>query len=196
MARWMSVLLLLCACLALPIQAGPVVAKPEDVGLSSERLARIHEAVQRHIDAKAISGAVTLVARNGRVAHLEAHGLIDLESKRPMPKDGIFRLASMSKPITAVAVTMLLEEGKVRLSDPVWRFIPEFKGAKVAVPKGGVEPPAAAPGGRGGRGAAPVDVDLVPANREITVRDLLTHGSGLMSGGLGNQRAGARRKPR
>jgi CubicO group peptidase (beta-lactamase class C family) len=187
----MSVLLLFWAGLALPIQAGPVVAKPEDVGLSSERLARIHEAVQRHIDAKAISGAVTLVARNGRVAHLEAHGLIDLESKRPMPKDGIFRLASMSKPITAVAVMMLLEEGKVRLSDPVWRFIPEFKGAKVAVPKGGVELPAAATGGRGGRGAAPVDVDLVPANREITVRDLLTHGSGLMSGGLGNQRAGA-----
>jgi CubicO group peptidase (beta-lactamase class C family) len=138
MARWISVLLLLCACLALPMQAGPVVAKPEDVGLSSERLARVHEAVQRHIDAKAISGAVTLVARNGRVAHLEAHGFLDIESKRPMPKDGIFRLASMSKPITAAAVMMLLEEGKVRLSDPVWRFIPEFKGAKVAVAKGGV----------------------------------------------------------
>jgi len=190
MARWISALLLVCACLALPIQAGPVVAKPEEVGLSSERLARIHEAVQRHIDAKAISGAVTLVARNGRLAHLDAHGLIDIESKRPMPKDGIFRLASMSKPITAVAVMMLLEEGKVRLTDPVWRFIPEFKGAKVAVAKGGVEPPASA-GGRGGRGAPPVDIDLVPATREITIRDLLTHGSGLMSGGLGNQHAGA-----
>src|SRR5215510_5109937 len=126
MARWISVLLLLCVCLALPIQAGPVAAKPEDVGLSSERLARVHEAVQRHIDAKAIAGAVTLVARNGRVAHLEAHGLIDIESKRSMPKDGIFRLASMSKPITAVAVMMMIEEGKIRLSDPVWRFIPEF----------------------------------------------------------------------
>jgi len=190
MARWISAVLMFSACLVLPIHAGPIVAKPEEVGLSSERLARIHEAVQRHIDAKAISGAVTLVARNGRIAHLEAHGLIDIESKRPMPKDGIFRLASMSKPITAVAVMMMLEEGKLRLSDPVWRFIPEFKGAKVAVAKGGVEP-SAAPGGRGGRGAPPVEIDLVPAAREITIRDLLTHGSGLMSGGLGNQHAGA-----
>jgi CubicO group peptidase (beta-lactamase class C family) len=152
---------------------------------------RVREAVQRHIDAKAVSGAVTLVARNGRIAHLEAHGLIDIEAKRPMPKDGIFRLASMSKPITAVAVMMLIEEGKIRLNDPVSRFIPEFKAMKVAVPKGGVEPPAAPAGGRGGRGGPPVEVDLVPANREITIRDLLTHGSGLMSGGLGNRQAGA-----
>ena len=152
MARWIAVTLLLCAGVVLPLQAGPTLtAKPEEVGLSSERLMRVREAVQRHLDAKALSGAVTLVARNGRIAHLEAHGLIDVEAKRPMPKDGIFRLASMSKPITAVAVMMLLEEGKVRLNDPVSRFIPEFKGMKVAVPKGGVEPPAAPAGGRGGR---------------------------------------------
>ena len=131
-----------------------------------------------------------MVVRNGRIAHLEAHGLIDIESNRPMPKDGIFRLASMSKPITAVAVMMMLEEGKLRLNDPVSRFIPEFKSMKVAVPKPGSEAAAAAPGGRGGRGGPPVEVDLVPASREITVRDLLTHGSGLMSGGLG-QRASA-----
>jgi CubicO group peptidase (beta-lactamase class C family) len=191
MARWMVVALLLAAGLVLPLQAGPTLtAKPEEVGLSSERLTRVREAVQRHIDAKSVSGAVTLVARNGRIAHFEAHGLIDIEAKRPMPKDGIFRLASMSKPITAVAVMMLLEEGKLRLNDPVSRFLPEFKGMKVAVPKGGVEPPAA-PGGRGGRGGPPVEVDLVPAAREITIRDLLTHGSGLMSGGLGNRQAGA-----
>jgi CubicO group peptidase (beta-lactamase class C family) len=98
-----------------------------------------------------------------------------------MPKDGIFRLASMSKPITAVVVMMLLEEGKVRTSDPVWRFIPEFKGAKVAVAKGGVEPPAAT-GGRGGRGGPPVEVDLFAATREITIRDLLTHGLGARCG--------------
>jgi CubicO group peptidase (beta-lactamase class C family) len=174
----------------MPLQAGTIVAgKPEDLGFSSERLTRIHEAVQRHIDAKALAGAVTMVVRNGRIAHLEAHGLIDIETNRPMPKDGIFRLASTSKPITAVAVMMMLEEGKLRLNDPVSRFIPEFKGMKVAVPKPGSEVAAAAPGGRG-RGGPPVEVDLVPASREITIRDLLTHGSGLMSGGLG-QRASA-----
>ena len=135
-----------------------------------------------------------MVARHGKIAHLEAHGLLDIESKRAMPKDGVFRLASMSKPITAVAVMMMVEEGKVRLSDPVSRFIPEFKSMKVAVAKpnargGGAAP--ASPGGPGGRGGPPPEVDLVSATREITIRDLLTHGSGLMSNGLGNATAGA-----
>jgi CubicO group peptidase (beta-lactamase class C family) len=181
-----SVFLVAAAVLTMPLQAGTIVAgKPEDLGFSSERLARVHEAVQRHLDAKALAGAVTMVVRNGRIAHLEAHGLIDIEANRPMPKDGIFRLASTTKPVTAVAVMMMLEEGKLRLTDPVSRFIPEFKAMKVAVPKPGFEA-AAATAGRG-RGAAPVEVDLVPASREITIRDLLTHGSGLMSGGLGQR---------
>ena len=186
--------MLVCAFAGLSVQgAGSVTtAKPEEVGLSAERLARIHEAVQRHIDAGSLSGAVTLVARHGKIAHLEAHGLMDIESKRPMPRDGVFRLASMSKPITAVAVMMMVEEGKVRLNDPVSRFIPEFKSMKVAVAKpnargGGAAP--AGPGGPGGRGGPPPEVDLVSATREITIRDLLTHGSGLMSGGLGNATA-------
>jgi CubicO group peptidase (beta-lactamase class C family) len=186
---------LVCAFAGLSVQgAGSVMtAKPEEVGLSSERLARIHEAVQRHIDAGSLSGAVTLVARHGKIAHHEAHGQMDIESKRSMPRDGVFRLASMSKPITAVAVMMMVEEGKVRLSDPVWRFIPEFKSMKVAVAKpnargGGAAP--AGPGGPGGRGGPPPEVDLVSATREITIRDLLTHGSGLLSGGLGNATAG------
>jgi len=187
---------LVCACAGLSLQGAGLVttARPEDVGLSSERLDRIHDAVQRHIDAGSISGAVTLVARHGKIAHLEAHGLMDIESKRAMPKDGVFRLASMSKPITAVAVMMMVEEGKVRLSDPVSRFIPEFKSMKVAVAKpnargGGAAP--ASPGGPGGRGGPPPEVDLISATREITIRDLLTHGSGLMSNGLGNATAGA-----
>jgi CubicO group peptidase (beta-lactamase class C family) len=175
--------------LALPLAAAVPTGKPEDAGFSSERLGRIKEAVQRHLDAGSLSGVVTLVARRGRVVHFEAHGLMDVESKKPMPRDGIFRLASMSKPITAVAVLMLVEEGKVRLNDPVSRFIPEFKGMKVAVAKAGST---AAPGGGGrGRGGPPPEVDLVPATREITVRDLLTHGSGLMSGGVGNAQPGA-----
>lgn len=192
------------ALVAVPLTMAlvPTASKPEEVGLSSERLQRVHEAVQRHIDAKELSGVVTLVARKGRIAHFEAQGLMDIESKKPMPKDGIFRLASMSKPITGAAVMMLVEEGKIRLTDPVSRFIPELKNLnKVAVPKPGAQAGGAggrggapAAGGRGGapgtggRGAAP-DFDTVSASREITIRDLLTHGSGLVSGGLGNSMA-------
>jgi len=171
------------------LAAGAVPSgKPEDVGFSSERLGRIKEAVQRQIDSGNVPGVVTLVARRGRVVHFEAHGLNDVEAKKPMAKDAIFRLASMSKPIAATAVMMMIEEGKVRLNDPVSRFLPEFKQSQVAVPKGG----AAAPGGGrgGGRGGPPPEVDLVPA-RPITVRDLLTHTSGLMSGGPGQQTAPA-----
>ena len=180
------------AALTLPLRAGAGAVgtgKPEDVGMSSERLARIRDAVQRQIDAGALPGAVTLVARRGKVVHFEAHGLNDVDAKKPMPKDAIFRLASMSKPITAVAVMMMIEEGKVRLSDPVSRFIPEFKQAMVAVPKPGATP--AAGGGRGGgRGGPPPEVDLVQS-RPITIRDLLTHTSGLMTGGPGQQTAPA-----
>jgi len=173
----------------LPLGASTlVVGKPEDAGFSSERLARVNEAVKRHLDAGSPSGAVALVARRGKIVYFEAHGLMDVESRKAMRKDAIFRLASTSKPITAAAVLMLVEEGKIRLADPVSRFIPEFKSMKVAVPK-----PGAAPSG-GGRGAAPPEFDTVPAAREITIRDLLTHGTGLMSGGLGNS-AAPRREP-
>ena len=178
------------ACAAAILAAAGAVpnGKPEDVGFSTERIGRIKEAVQRHIDSGNVPGVVTLVARRGRVVHFEAHGLNDVEAKKPMPKDAIFRLASMSKPIAATAVMMMIEEGKVRLNDPVSRFIPEFKQSMIAVPKGGTAVPG---GGRGGgRGGPPPDVDLVPS-RPITVRDLLTHTSGLMSGGPGQQTAPA-----
>ncbi|HUR32625.1 MAG TPA: serine hydrolase domain-containing protein [Vicinamibacterales bacterium] len=169
----------------------PAASKPEDVGLAADRLPRIHDTVQRYLDAGQLAGAVTLVARRGRVAHFEAHGVMDLDSKAPMRKDAIFRIASMSKPVTGVAIMMLVEEGKVRLTDPVSRFIPEFKELKVAVIKPGyVTPPVA----QGQQPPVP-DYYTVPANREITVRDLLTHTSGLESGSLGN-RVGSRLAPR
>jgi CubicO group peptidase (beta-lactamase class C family) len=174
------------AALTAPLVAAGLVpaGRPDEAGFSNERMARVREAVQRHVDAGAVSGAVTLVARRGKVVHFEAYGQMDLESKKPMPKDGLFRLASMSKPITAVAVMMMVEEGTVRLTDPVSRFIPEFKTMKVAVAKPGAR--AGVPGG----GPAPVpEFDTVSAAREITVRDLLTHGSGLVSGGLGSAAA-------
>jgi CubicO group peptidase (beta-lactamase class C family) len=131
--------------------------KPEDVGMSSERLARIGPAMQKHIDAGEIAGVVTLVARRGRIVHFEAHGYADIAKRTPMRTDAIFGLASSSKPITAVAIMMLVESGDVRLQDPVSRYIPEFAAApQVAV---------ARPGG-------PENAfDLVPATRPITVAD-------------------------
>jgi CubicO group peptidase (beta-lactamase class C family) len=156
--------------------------------MSSERLVRVDDVVRRYIDEKKVSGAVTLVARRGRVVHLEAQGVMDIESGEPMRRDSIFRMASSTKPVTGVAIMMMIEEGKVALTDPVSKFIPEFKGPKVAVaptreitsyglkgPKVTVEE------------AGPVE--LVSAEREVTIRDLLTHTSGLVSGGLGQRQA-------
>jgi CubicO group peptidase (beta-lactamase class C family) len=159
-------------------------AKPEELGFSADRLERIHETIERHIAAGDISGAVTLVARRGRIAHFQVHGQMDLDSKKPMQKDALFRIASMSKPITGAAILMLMEEGKIRLTDPVSKFIPEFKGLKVAVVQEGA-------GGRGGRGGAAAEPQFytVPANREITIRDLLSHVSGLVSGTISTAEA-------
>ena len=123
--------LCLFALAGLPL-AGATI-KPESVGLSEERLSRIHDTMQRHMDAHDISGAVTLVARKGQIAWLHAQGLMNIEADKPIQKDAIFRVFSMSKPVCGVAILMLLEEGKVRLNDPVSKFIPEFKGPRVAV---------------------------------------------------------------
>ncbi len=181
------------ALLALALTAAALPAsKPEEVGLSSERLQRINQLVQQYIDQRQITGAITMVSRKGRVAHFEAIGKMDLEANAPMRKDAIFRIASMSKPITGVAILMLMEEGKVRLADPVSRFIPEFKNSTVAILKTTGAPPAArAPG----QPAPEPEIYTVPAEREITIRDLMTHTSGLASGGAGS-RAGARMSPR
>ena len=153
---------------------GLPIAKPEAVGMSTERLRRVHDVVQQQINAGAVSGAVTLVARDGRVVHFEAHGLSDVESRAPMRKDTIFRIASMTKLVTGVAVLMMVEQGKIQLGDPLSRFIPEFKNMTVAKP----QPADRAP------------VDSVPASREITIRDLLTHTAGLLTvTGLGAQQS-------
>jgi CubicO group peptidase (beta-lactamase class C family) len=149
--------------------ATPAVSKAEDAGMSAERLKRIHPMIQAHIDAKDFSGAVTLIARKGKVVHFEAHGLADVEAKKPFRTDTLFRLASMTKPVTAVSILMLVEEGKLVLSDPISKFVPEYNDPKVAVWN--------LPGDPAGAG-----LRLVPAAREITVRDLLTHTSGLANG--------------
>src|SRR5260221_2707163 len=158
--------------------------KPEDVGMSPDRLKRINEVVQQYIASNQISGAVTVVARKGRVAHFEAQGLMDIDAKAPMRKDAIFRMASMSKPVTGVAILMLMEEGKLRIGDPVSQFIPEFKNLKVAMAKP-LPPGPAAPG----QPPREPEIFTVPAEREITIRDLMTHTSGLESGGIGTREA-------
>src|SRR5256885_14236941 len=141
----------------------PSTSKAEDVGISTERLARIHDAVAKHVEAKDVSGAVALVARRGKIVFFEAQGVADIEAKKPMMKDSIFRLASMSKPIAAVAVMLMLEEGKVRLADRVSTFIPEFKEMKVAVAKGTTDKPVQIPAfGRGGPPPPAPELDLVP----------------------------------
>ena len=89
--------------------------------------------MKRHIAAGEISGGVTLVARHGRIAHFEATGVTDIDSKKPMTKDAVFRIASMTKPVTGVAIMMMMEEGKLRITDPVSKYIPSFKDLKVAV---------------------------------------------------------------
>jgi CubicO group peptidase (beta-lactamase class C family) len=178
MQRLLATSLALVLAIALvPLRASTPTARPEEVGLSAERLKRVTELMQRLIDARTFSGSVTLIARNGRVAHFEALGLMDIEAKKPMQRDAIFRIMSMTKPVVGVAVMMLVEEGKLRLTDPVGRFVPDLQNLKVTVPntEGVIAPAVIA--------SAPQPGRIVDAARPITVRDLLTHTSGLMSSG-------------
>jgi CubicO group peptidase (beta-lactamase class C family) len=166
------------------VSASSPTVKPEDVGLSSERLQRISQMIQRRIAAGEVAGAVTIVARKGKVAHVSAQGVMDLESKQPMSPASMFRIASMTKPIVGVAIMLLIEDGRLRLNDPISRYIPEFRGMRVGVPQPGRSPGGTgSPGGPGGPGD--VQFYTVPAEREITVKDLLTHVSGLGSGPMG-----------
>ncbi|HEX5049409.1 MAG TPA: serine hydrolase domain-containing protein [Gammaproteobacteria bacterium] len=179
-----SFALLVAAAPVAAVLAATQTAPPESVGISAERLHRVDELVQRNIDAGEISGAVTLVARNGQIVHLAAHGVADVGSKKPMQPDTVFRIASMSKPVAAAAILMLMEEGKVRLNDPISKFIPSYADAQVAIAKPPTGGPAAAPAA-GSPPPAP-QFYTVPAARPITVLDVLTHTSGVMSGPMGN----------
>jgi CubicO group peptidase (beta-lactamase class C family) len=150
-----------------PLRAeGPVAPRPEAAGVSSERLQRLDAAMRRYVDEGRTAGVVTLVLRNGQLVQHGAYGMADREAGTPMQKDSIFRIASQTKALTSVAVMMLVEEGRIGLADPLSRFIPAFKKTTVALP-----PPAGAVAG------SPVSV--VPAKREITIRDLLTHTAGI-----------------
>ena len=138
-----------------------VVAKPESVSMSSERLKRIDSFIQEYIDSDRIAGAVTLVARKGKVVHFEAQGWRDKENGVPMTEDTIFVLMSMTKPIVSSALMMLFEEGRFLLDDPIAKWIPEYENHTVRINRDGVRPL------------------TVPEARPVTVRHVLTHTSGL-----------------
>jgi len=168
MTRRLLLLSLFALVLASPastFEPAPEI-RAESVGLSSERLERLRTTMQQYVGEGRVAGLVIYVARGGQVAALEAFGKADIEAGTPMKTDSIFRIASQTKALTSVAVMMLVEEGKIGLADPVSRFIPAFKKTTVAVP-----PPAGA--------LADTPVSAVPAKREITIRDLLTHTAGI-----------------
>ena len=149
------------------VAVGQPLVSPEKVGLSSQKLANIDKVVEQAIANKEIPGAVVLVARKGQIAYLKAIGNAD--DNRPYKTDDIFRIASMSKTITAVAVMQLFERGKILLTDPISKYIPEFKNPKVASLD------------------ADGNIRYSPAKREITIHDLLSMSSGISSRAGGNE---------
>jgi CubicO group peptidase (beta-lactamase class C family) len=154
---------------ALP--AAKIDAKIDDTGLNADRLKRLTSALEEEVKAGNMPGALVMIGRKGRVPYFEAVGQLDPEAKTPMIKDGIFRIYSMTKPITSVAAMMLMEEGKLSLGDPVSKYIPEFANTRV-----GIEGPG--PNGQ-------PELNLVPQRRPMTVQDLLRHTSGLTYGFFG-----------
>jgi len=178
MRRWKGALaialVLLIPGLGRLSQAGEGLprARPDQVGLSKEKLERVDALLQDHVARKQIAGAVALVVRHGKVAYRSAVGMQDVEAGIPMSPETIFRIASMTKPITTTAVMILAEEGRIDLSDPVSRYLPEFKFMQVAMPKPKKDAKPAS-------GDSSEEYELVPAYRPITIRDLLTHTSGL-----------------
>ena len=143
---------------------GLTAAVPESVGMSSERLERLTAALQAYVDEGRLAGAVAIVARRGKIAYLEGVGYRDKESGAPMTTDAIFRIASQTKALASVGVMLLQEEGRLLITDPVGKYLPEFMETTVAEPDGS-----------GG-------YNVVPAKRPITIRDLLTHTAGISYG--------------
>lgn len=156
----LSVVLALLAAVPGPARAQELPrAEPESVGMSGERLARIDTVVQAMVDSAWVAGAAVLVLRDGRVVKSGAWGWRDREAGDPLAGDDLFRIASQTKAVTSVAVMMLVEEGRLGLQHPVWRWVPGFEEMTVATDSG-----------------------AVPARRPVTIRDLLTHTAGLSYG--------------
>lgn len=160
----LGIALLLAACSTATVRPPFPTSTPDEAGLSSERLTGIDDFIARMQREQKVAGAVTLVARRGKLLSLKAHGLADLETQRAVRVDDLFQLQSMTKPIATVAALQLMERGLLRLSDPVERFLPEFADLQVAVAREG------APGG----------FDRIPAVRPMTIADLMTHRAGFV----------------
>src|SRR5690606_26763011 len=139
-------------------------ASPESAGMSSQRLERIGPVLKEYVDEGELVGVVSMIARHGQVVHFDSYGVLDKDTGAPVAKDSIFRIYSMSKPITSLAVMMLYEEGKLQLTDPVEKYLPAFKGVRVA----------------------DIGGSLVEPERPMTVQMLLTHTSGLTYGVFGD----------
>jgi CubicO group peptidase (beta-lactamase class C family) len=148
-----------------------VISSPESVGINPAGLQRIDNYLDDLIKNKKIAGAVALLARKGKVIHFKNYGLADIGDNKKMDTEAIFRIKSMTKPITSVAAMMLVEEGKLRLDDPLTKYVPEYKNTKVGINT--IDSLTRRP-----------SIKNVVQNREITIRDLLTHSSGLVSGWL------------
>src|SRR5260370_211229 len=151
---------------------GLPIGKADELGFAPGRLADVTEMLKGNIDEREIPGAVLLIAGHGKVAYFESLGALDPQGKAPMSKDAIFRIYSMSKPITTVAAMMLFEEGRITLDEPVGNYLPSL-----AKPQVGVEKPDPAGG--------PATLELVPAKRAISIQDLMRHSSGLTYGFFG-----------
>ncbi len=167
--KHLFVLVLLISSLAMASSGngkGLHPAAPEEAGLSKERLDRIGQVMQKHIAENQIAGAIGLIARRGKIGYFESWGMMDKEAGKPMRKDAIFRIYSMTKAVTGVATMMLYEEGRFALNDPVSKYLPELGGLKVAIDK---KDPTT-----GKR-----IFYTVPSDRDMTIRDLLRHTSGL-----------------
>ena len=168
-ARKFASLLLLVLLANLAVSAELPTAKPESVGMSTQRLGKLKSEMQALVDRNQLPGVVTMVAKDGKVVEFDVAGKRDVESSAPLQKDSIFRIYSMSKPITGVAMMMLFEEGKWQLNDPVSKHIPEFANLKVAK----VNPQTGA-------------VTQVAPDHPMTMRELMSHSGGLTYGVFGS----------
>ena len=170
-ARLFAAALLLIVATQVWGQSLPVVS-PEDAGLSSERLDDLSKVLQKHVDEKHMAGATALIARHGKIGYFRSFGVRDVDAGDPMQNDSIYRIYSMTKPITSVAVMMLYEEGRFGLDDPVSKYIPELGGLEVVVE-----------GADSKEGGSAFSTEA--SDRDMTVRDLLRHTSGLTFGFYG-----------
>ncbi|UCG60195.1 MAG: beta-lactamase family protein [Phycisphaerales bacterium] len=166
--RWRVVWLVVCMLVSAALAWEMPFAKPADVGMSGAKLAQVNVAVQKLVDEQKVAGAITVVARKGKIVHFETFGMRDIETKKPMERDTIMRFYSMTKPIASVAAMILYDEGKFQLDDPLAKHIPEFEGLKVY------------------KKSEDGEAEYVEPTRQVTVRDLMRHTSGFTYGIFSN----------